>query len=98
MILNHAPLVSNVILNDAACTHHTGLTHPVPDLLCALSRRPRVSRMPAKEALMQFGKQRHKTFALDFRHPISALQAFGIALSAFGFREKPERRRKGKGT
>lgn len=33
--------------------------------------------------IMQFGKLSEEKFILDFRHPLSALQAFGIALSSF---------------
>ena len=38
------------------------------------------------DAILQFGKVAPGTFVLDFRAPISALQAFGIALSAFAFK------------
>jgi hypothetical protein len=32
---------------------------------------------------MQFGKQTSHEFILDFKPPLSALQAFGLALSQF---------------
>jgi hypothetical protein len=35
--------------------------------------------------VLQFGKTRRKRYALDFRHPISPLQAFGICLSLFNW-------------
>lgn len=35
--------------------------------------------------VLQFGKTRRKRYALDFRHPVSALQAFGICLSLFNW-------------
>ena len=38
------------------------------------------------DAILQFGKVAPGTFVLDFRAPVSALQAFGIALSAFAFK------------
>ena len=40
-------------------------------------------RDDAEAAVFQLGKLAPKTFALDFRHPMSALQAFGVALAAF---------------
>ncbi|KAM3577754.1 hypothetical protein VYU27_000298 [Nannochloropsis oceanica] len=36
-----------------------------------------------REGVLQFGKTRKRRYALDFRHPISPLQAFGICLSLF---------------
>lgn len=36
-----------------------------------------------RAGVFQFGKTRRKRYALDFRHPVSALQAFGICLSLF---------------
>jgi len=38
-----------------------------------------------REGVLQFGKTRKKRYALDFRHPISPLQAFGICLSLFNW-------------
>lgn len=35
--------------------------------------------------VLQFGKTRRKRYALDFRHPVSTLQAFGICLSLFNW-------------
>ena len=40
-------------------------------------------RDDAEAAVFQLGKLAPKTFALDFRHPLSALQAFAVALAAF---------------
>lgn len=40
-------------------------------------------RDDAEAAVFQLGKLAPKTFALDFRHPVSALQAFAVALAAF---------------
>jgi hypothetical protein len=37
------------------------------------------------EAVMQFGKNSPTRFTLDFRFPLSPLQAFGIALAAFAY-------------
>ncbi len=34
---------------------------------------------------MQFGKSTQTRYSLDFKFPLSPLQAFGIALSAFAF-------------
>eukprot|EP00045_Choanoeca_perplexa_P004268 m.37143 g.37143 ORF g.37143 m.37143 type:complete len:403 (-) comp12479_c0_seq3:78-1286(-) len=33
--------------------------------------------------ILQFGRVDHNVFTMDFRHPISAIQAFGICLSSF---------------
>ena len=38
-----------------------------------------------REGVLQFGKTRKKRYALDFRHPVSPLQAFGICLSLFNW-------------
>jgi hypothetical protein len=38
---------------------------------------------PDAEAILQFGKRSPGVFSLDYRNPISALQAFGIALTMF---------------
>ena len=40
---------------------------------------------PEKHVL-QFGKASEHVFSLDFRHPLSPLQAFGIALSSFDYK------------
>ncbi len=32
---------------------------------------------------MEFGRIDDSNFALDYRHPLTAIQAFGIALSSF---------------
>ncbi|TFJ81699.1 hypothetical protein NSK_006948 [Nannochloropsis salina CCMP1776] len=37
------------------------------------------------EGVLQFGKTRKRRYALDFRHPVSPLQAFGICLSFFNW-------------
>lgn len=37
-----------------------------------------------------FGKIDDNTFALEFRHPLSVYQAFGIAMSEFDFKLKCE--------
>ena len=37
----------------------------------------------ADNAVFQLGKRAPRTFALDYQHPLSAIQAFGIALAAF---------------
>ena len=42
-------------------------------------------RGDSADAIMQLGKIAKGQFALDFRSPVSPLQAFGIALSSFGF-------------
>ena len=41
----------------------------------------------AEEAVFQLGKMGKGTFALDFRHPLSAIQAFAIALAAVDFKK-----------
>lgn len=33
--------------------------------------------------VMQFGRISDETFTMDFRYPLSALQAFGIAMTSF---------------
>lgn len=40
----------------------------------------------AEDAVFQLGKMGKQTFALDFRHPLSPIQAFAIALAAFDFK------------
>mmetsp|Transcript_14774 Transcript_14774/g.30409 ORF Transcript_14774/g.30409 Transcript_14774/m.30409 type:complete len:392 (+) Transcript_14774:36-1211(+) len=42
-------------------------------------------KMPS-DAILQFGKVGKKTFTLDYKMPLCALQAFGIALSAFAWK------------
>ncbi|GBG33842.1 Tubby protein [Hondaea fermentalgiana] len=41
--------------------------------------------------IFQLGKAESGRFNVDFQHPMSALQAFGIALSAYGFTAKPKK-------
>jgi len=36
------------------------------------------------DIVLQFGKRSTNQFALDFTYPLSAVQAFGIAVSAMG--------------
>jgi hypothetical protein len=43
----------------------------------------------AKNAVV-FGKIDENTFSLEFTHPLSAVQAFGIAISEFDFKLKCE--------
>ncbi|GMI08000.1 hypothetical protein TrVE_jg13319 [Triparma verrucosa] len=38
-----------------------------------------------EDAIVQFGKTYSRSFSLDFKRPVCALQAFGIALSNFNF-------------
>lgn len=38
---------------------------------------------PAKYIVMQFGRIGYDAFTMDFRYPLSALQAFGIAMTSF---------------
>ena len=40
------------------------------------------TRPSAKALIMQFGKQDKDVFALDFRHPLSPVQAFALGLTA----------------
>jgi len=40
----------------------------------------------SSDAILQFGKVGKKNFTLDYKKPLCALQAFGIALSAFGWK------------
>jgi len=42
----------------------------------------RVIRAPSTPCL-QFGRMKGNTYSLDYRHPMSAMQAFGVFLSAF---------------
>ena len=42
------------------------------------------------KSLIIFGKIDESTFALEFRHPLSLFQAFGIAMSEFDFKLKCE--------
>lgn len=39
-----------------------------------------------EHVVMQFGRVDADTFTCDFRYPLSAIQAFGIALSSFDSR------------
>lgn len=39
----------------------------------------------ADDAILQFGKSSEDEYVLDFKHPMSPLQAFGIALSTYIF-------------
>lgn len=39
-----------------------------------------------KHSVMQFGKAKKQTYVLDVHHPMSVLQAFGIALSTHGWK------------
>jgi tubby and related proteins len=36
--------------------------------------------------LLQFGKVDDDMFTMDYRHPLSAFQAFAISLSSFGIK------------
>jgi len=51
---------------------------------CASSKNFILIQEDGKQ-ILQFGKVRPNRFNLDFRSPMSPLQAFGIALSAYGF-------------
>ena len=46
-----------------------------------------LSVVPLKtaDAIMQFGKVTSSRYVLDFKYPLSPIQAFGIALTAFVF-------------
>jgi len=39
-----------------------------------------------EDVILQFGRVDENTFALDYRYPLTAMQAFAIALSAFHHR------------
>jgi tubby-related protein 1 len=39
-----------------------------------------------EEVVMQFGRVNDDIFTCDYRYPLSAIQAFGIALSSFDSR------------
>ena len=41
------------------------------------------TRLDYQEVVMQFGRTDDDTFICDYRYPLSAVQAFGIALSSF---------------
>ncbi|KAJ8614523.1 hypothetical protein CTAYLR_000803 [Chrysophaeum taylorii] len=47
----------------------------------------------ADEAVFQLGKLGSRTFSLDFRYPLSPLQAFAIALTAFNAKHSPNKTR-----
>jgi hypothetical protein len=49
--------------------------------------------MNAEHAMLQLGKKTNESFILDFRYPISPLQAFGIAITSFASEESPRRTR-----
>ncbi|RXG69316.1 Tubby protein-like, partial [Armadillidium vulgare] len=51
-------------------------------LQCQLNTKC-VSFVPAEYIIMQFGRVAEDVFTMDYRYPMSALQAFGIALSSF---------------
>lgn len=38
--------------------------------------------------MLQFGKTSSSKFAIDFRYPLSPIQAFGIALTAFAVQDR----------
>jgi hypothetical protein len=46
---------------------------------------------PSNQALMQFGKVEKGRYILDFRHPLSPVQALSIALAAFGYKPLAKR-------
>ena len=46
----------------------------------------RFDRLDDEHVVMQFGRISDDTFTCDYRYPLSAIQAFGIALSAFDSR------------
>eukprot|EP01034_Spumella_vulgaris_P037335 gene37335-46068_t len=48
------------------------------------SKKPPRPRDAADLAILQFGKSTPTRFVLDFKYPLSPIQAFGIALSTFG--------------
>lgn len=58
-------------------------------LMCMQQPGPAQYGLPVdnshKEGVLQFGKTRKKRYALDFRHPVSPLQAFGVCLSLFNW-------------
>jgi len=54
------------------------LVYTVPDLADPQKRDD------ADHGVLQLGKLAAKTFALDFREPVTPLQAFAVALTAFG--------------
>lgn len=58
-----------------SCTPRSAVRHHVP------ARNDTTEKVP----VLEFGKMDHGRFALDFRHPICPIQAFGVFLSAFGW-------------
>jgi len=46
----------------------------------------RLHDLDEEEIVMQFGRVDEDLFTCDFRYPLSAIQAFGIALSSFDSR------------
>ena len=60
--------------------------------------RSRGDQLPlsADQAILQFGLADNGTYILDFKYPLSALQAFGVAISSFAFdTEHAKNRKKG---
>ncbi|VDK70588.1 unnamed protein product [Onchocerca ochengi] len=51
------------------------------DLIALHNKSP--SWNEAKYIIMQFGRIDYDVFTMDFRYPLSALQAFGIAMTSF---------------
>ncbi len=45
-----------------------------------------IDYLDEEEVVMQFGRVDEDTFTCDYRYPLSAVQAFGIALSSFDSR------------
>jgi tubby-related protein 1 len=54
------------------------------NFLCCLEEDVK-NDIDGTKGILQFGKTHQSMYALDFRYPISPLQAFGIALSTFAW-------------
>jgi hypothetical protein len=54
--------------------------------------------IPADQALLQFGRVDSQKFILDFKYPLSPLQAFGISICSFAFEGIKKKKTKKKST
>lgn len=53
---------------------------------CIKAKSINFSSLDEEQIVMQFGRMSDNEFSCDFCHPLSLMQAFGIALSAFDSR------------
>ena len=55
-----------------------------------------VDQVDRRRAVLQFGKEKDKTYSLDVRHPLAAVQAFGVCLAMCNWRLKGEQLKEAK--